>query len=72
MLVCADSLVSLEDIESKRKSMIQAAFQKGFTNEETIKQSQELDRLIYKYQCQRGTGNPVQVKMKKIVYSLIL
>ena len=40
----------LEEIKAKRESMINCASQKGFTNEMTIKLSQELDELINEYQ----------------------
>ncbi|WP_342434088.1 aspartyl-phosphate phosphatase Spo0E family protein [Neobacillus sp. FSL H8-0543] len=40
----------LEAIKSKRESMINCANKKGFTCEETIKYSQELDLLINEYQ----------------------
>lgn len=31
--------------------MIETANRKGFTNDDTIRYSQELDQLIYEYQC---------------------
>ena len=40
----------LKDIDSKRKLMIASAQETGYTSEETIRSSQELDRLIYEYQ----------------------
>ncbi len=40
----------LEEIKAKRESMINCASQNGFTNEMTIKLSQELDELINEYQ----------------------
>ncbi|MGG5253156.1 aspartyl-phosphate phosphatase Spo0E family protein [Neobacillus sp. SM06] len=40
----------LEEIKAKRESMIHCASQNGFTNEMTIKLSQELDELINEYQ----------------------
>jgi stage 0 sporulation regulatory protein len=40
----------LEAIKAKRELMINCATQKGFTCEETIKYSQELDELINEYQ----------------------
>ncbi len=40
----------LEAIKVKRESMINCANKKGFTCEETIKFSQELDILINEYQ----------------------
>lgn len=40
----------LEEIKSKRELMINCANKHGFTNEETIRYSQELDELINEYQ----------------------
>ena len=40
----------LEEIKIKREIMIDCANKKGFTNEETIKFSQELDELMNEYQ----------------------
>lgn len=44
-----------EEIQRQRMRMIETAREKGFTNDETIRQSQELDRLIYEYQCLFGS-----------------
>lgn len=40
----------LDEIKTKREMMINCANTKGFTSEETIKYSQELDILINEYQ----------------------
>jgi stage 0 sporulation regulatory protein len=40
----------LEEIKAKRERMIEFADKHGFTGEETIKASQELDELINEYQ----------------------
>lgn len=40
----------LEEIKVKREIMIDCANKKGFTNDETIRVSQELDELINEYQ----------------------
>lgn len=40
----------LEEIREKRELMMDCANKKGYTNDETLKYSQELDDLIYKYQ----------------------
>lgn len=37
-------------IQKKREVMIQSAKEKGYTSDETIKHSQELDELIFRYQ----------------------
>jgi stage 0 sporulation regulatory protein len=41
----------LEEIQRKRALMIDSARRTGFTSDETVAFSQELDQLIYKYQC---------------------
>ncbi|MBT2683614.1 aspartyl-phosphate phosphatase Spo0E family protein [Bacillus sp. ISL-37] len=40
----------LKEIDRARNLMVAAAMESGFTSEETIYRSQELDRLIYEYQ----------------------
>jgi stage 0 sporulation regulatory protein len=46
-----DCDVILDEIQEKRRKMIETANKKGYTNDDTIRYSQELDQLIYKYQC---------------------
>lgn len=41
----------LIQIQEKRERMIDSAKKYGFTSEVTIRFSQELDELIYEYQC---------------------
>lgn len=41
----------LDEIQKKREKMIEAANRNGMTNDDTIRASQELDKLIYEYQC---------------------
>jgi len=57
-----------EEIQRKRMLMIETAREKGLTNDETIRHSQELDRLIYEYQCLFGST----VHRKKAVPALCL
>ncbi|TWM94771.1 Aspartyl-phosphate phosphatase Spo0E [Bacillus licheniformis] len=40
----------LVSISKKRKMMVEAAEIYGYTGDETIRRSQELDQLIYEYQ----------------------
>ncbi|MCY8271958.1 aspartyl-phosphate phosphatase Spo0E family protein [Bacillus sonorensis] len=40
----------LFSINEKRQMMVEAAELYGYTGDETIKRSQELDQLIYQYQ----------------------
>ena len=39
----------LDEIQKKREIMIDLAQKNGFTSDDTIKCSQELDQLIYQY-----------------------
>lgn len=43
-------LALLKEIDRKREEMVSVAQQTGFTSEETVRCSQELDKLIYEYQ----------------------
>ncbi|WML43498.1 aspartyl-phosphate phosphatase Spo0E family protein [Neobacillus sp. PS3-40] len=43
--------IMLEEIRAKRKNMIDCANICGISSEETIRFSQELDKLIFTYQC---------------------
>jgi stage 0 sporulation regulatory protein len=57
-----------KEINIKREKMIECANEKGFTNEDTIKFSQELDELIYRYQ----TNNHRPVKKREEIKSSII
>jgi stage 0 sporulation regulatory protein len=47
---CSPSYTKMiEEIKAKRELMIKSAYKCGFTNEKTIKYSQELDELINEY-----------------------
>ncbi|WP_257959003.1 aspartyl-phosphate phosphatase Spo0E family protein [Bacillus sp. V3-13] len=46
----------LEEIQRKRQCMIESATRNGFTSEETIRCSEELDQLIYQYQIKIHKG----------------
>jgi stage 0 sporulation regulatory protein len=54
----------LDEIKIKRAMMINCANAKGFTSEETIKYSQELDVLINEYQkaSQQFSGTNEEVR----------
>ncbi len=54
----------LADIKVKRELMMECANKKGFTSEETIKYSQELDELIYEYQKVAGQSTKKQEEVK--------
>lgn len=47
----------LDEIQRKRDRMIETANKSGLTSDDTIRQSQELDRLIYEYQCMFSSSN---------------
>ncbi|WP_237562810.1 aspartyl-phosphate phosphatase Spo0E family protein [Bacillus dakarensis] len=55
----------LEEIQKKREKMIESARKNGFTSVDTIRYSQELDRLIYDYQCtfQKANHHTQEVKI---------
>ncbi|MBM7645704.1 hypothetical protein JOD45_001923 [Scopulibacillus daqui] len=46
------------EIEKKRIQLIETANQHGFTSTKTLLCSQELDRLLIKYQHQQKTNAP--------------
>jgi stage 0 sporulation regulatory protein len=51
----------LDEINIKREMMIKSAEATGYTSEETIFYSQELDKLIFEYQC-TFRNEPKQIK----------
>nr|WP_051030903.1 aspartyl-phosphate phosphatase Spo0E family protein [Robertmurraya massiliosenegalensis] len=54
----------LDEIQKKREKMIETAKRKGFTNDDTIRHSQELDQLIYEYQCQTSNVQKKEEELK--------
>jgi len=62
----------LSEINSKRDEMIKAGMNYGFTNEKTIKCSQELDQLIFEYQqaSQQSYFEDVKMVFQKILFRL--
>lgn len=72
MLANSQELLRLQDeIQNKRENMMQFAEVKGFTNVETIKCSQELDKLIFKYQ-QLVKQEKEEREVKKYFCSMII
>lgn len=59
-----DCDVILDEIQKKRKKMIDTANEKGFTSDDTVKYSQELDQLIYEYQCLTKKLNSKDIEIK--------
>jgi len=55
----------METIQKKREVMIQSAKETGYTSEETIKHSQELDKLIVQYQRVFRQSNQKRAFAKK-------
>lgn len=63
----------MAEIKKKRKLMIETAIEKGFTNRETVRYSQELDRLLLEYQYKQKTKKQnleIQFYQKSILFSL--
>lgn len=58
------SSLILDEIQKKREKMIQTAKIKGYTNVDTIRYSQELDQLIYEYQCYSKRTNKQDVEIR--------
>ncbi|WP_246234694.1 aspartyl-phosphate phosphatase Spo0E family protein [Bacillus aquiflavi] len=60
----------MDEIQRKRERMIDSAEKYGYTSDDTIKCSEELDELIYKYQCtfqKRHHEEEVKVIFQKMV-----
>lgn len=51
--------------------MIETANRKGYTNDDTVRYSQELDQLIFEYQCYTKTTGK-QVDERKIVFKQMM
>ena len=54
----------IEEIKAKRELMINSANKFGFTSEQTIKYSQELDELINHYQRVAGQSSKSNEEVK--------
>lgn len=67
-----DCCVMLEEIQKKREKMIETANMKGFTDDDTIRHSQELDQLIYEYQRFTKESNRKEEDSKVILQQMIL
>jgi stage 0 sporulation regulatory protein len=57
----------LKEIDRARELMVAAALDSGYTSEETIFLSQELDRLIYEYQT-LCTETEIQRQKAKVLF----
>lgn len=64
--------VMLAEIQQKREKMIEAAKKNGLASEETIRCSQELDKLIYEYQCAIKKEQEHKKRMKISFRQMIL
>ncbi|WP_462409065.1 aspartyl-phosphate phosphatase Spo0E family protein [Neobacillus sp. Marseille-QA0830] len=61
----------IEEIKAKREIMINCANTLGYTSEETVKYSQELDELINRYHKMMGqaprTNDEVKIAFKQMI-----
>lgn len=62
----------IEEIKAKRELMIKSANNLGFTSEETIKYSQELDELINRYQKTAGESSSKNEEVKFAFKQMIM
>ncbi|GAM13739.1 aspartyl-phosphate phosphatase Spo0E family protein [Mesobacillus selenatarsenatis] len=62
----------LKEIDRARELMVAAAMESGYTSEETIFRSQELDRLIYEYQTLCKETEIQRQKAKVLFRQMIL
>ncbi|MEH7334832.1 aspartyl-phosphate phosphatase Spo0E family protein [Neobacillus drentensis] len=62
----------IEEIKAKRELMINSANTQGFTSEETIKYSQELDELINEYQKIMGKAPRQNEEVKFAFQQMIM
>ncbi|WP_353654078.1 aspartyl-phosphate phosphatase Spo0E family protein [Bacillus sp. ISL-55] len=62
----------LKEIDRARELMVAAAMESGYTSEETIYRSQELDRLIYEYQTLCRETEIQRQKAKVLFRQMIL
>ncbi len=69
-----DCSMILDEIQKKREIMIETAKRKGFTNDDTVRYSQELDQLIYEYQCHskrpRKKQDEIRMGITQIMWTL--
>ncbi|GLB60431.1 aspartyl-phosphate phosphatase Spo0E family protein [Cytobacillus sp. NCCP-133] len=62
----------LAEIQQKKEKMIETAKKKGLASEETIQCSQELDKLIFEYQCAIKREQEQKRKMRISFRQMIL
>lgn len=62
----------IEEIKAKRELMINSANTLGFTSEETIRYSQELDELINEYQKVMGQASRPNDEVKFAFQQMIM
>lgn len=61
----------LKEINRVRELMMTAAIETGYTSVETVRRSQELDRLIYEYQT-LSIETELQRKKAKVLFRQII
>ncbi|OLS41131.1 aspartyl-phosphate phosphatase Spo0E family protein [Bacillus sp. MRMR6] len=64
MFVCMENVEISSRIHELREKMIESGKQNGFLNSETIKYSQELDKLIYRQQTVKKVSYGSQTKSR--------
>ncbi|WP_141431376.1 aspartyl-phosphate phosphatase Spo0E family protein [Bacillus sp. 03113] len=64
--------IILNEIQNKREKMIECAQKQGFNSEETIRYSQELDWLIYLYQCSLHFESRKKEELKEMLKKFML
>ncbi len=62
----------LKEIDRARELMVAAAQETGYTSDETVRRSQELDRLIYEYQMFCKEAELQRQKAKVLFRQMIL
>lgn len=62
----------LTEIQNKRENMIECALQTGYTSEDTIRHSQELDRLIYQFQRSIECSKEMTVSKLHLNYLMVI
>lgn len=62
----------LREIDRVRELMVAAAMETGYTSDETVRRSQELDSLIYEYQTLCKETEMQRLKTKVLFRQMIL
>lgn len=71
-VVSQNRIEMLDKIQRKREIMIESASKNGFTSGVTIRHSQELDQLIYDYQCRFQKANGKEKEVKRVFNPIMM